>query len=919
MEQKKLFLIDGSGYIYRAFYGIRNMSRRDGFPTNALFGFIKMLQKVVLEQKPDYLALVFDEKGPTFRNDLDVNYKANRKPMPDELRVQVPLIRQAVSAFNIPIFSLAGYEADDILGTLSDAGERAGMSVVVVSGDKDMMQLVTPNVSLLDTGKDQWFQAAEVQEKWGVPPEKVTQVMALTGDTSDNIPGVPKIGMKTAAQLINEFGDLENLLAQAHTIKQTMRRNNLIEFADQARLSMRLVTIDRQAPVDCDLARLKRAEPDAAALKALYTEMEFTSLLRQLEQAEASNSSSNGVVTVSPASDDETARQQEALAVRSLDYRILVTEGAFRGFLAELQSKKRFSLDTETTGTDPVRAELVGLSFSWKTGQATYLPVAHSEEAAPNGQLNRDRVLAALKPILEDPDRSKTGQNIKYEYVILLKYGIRLAGMDRDPMLFSHLIYGNIRRHNLDAIAFDELGRTTITFKEVAGVGKKQVCFNDVSLEKAGPYACEDAEVTWQAAERMESTLAAMASVWQLYQQVERPLIAVLGDMEQAGVLIDRPLLKQMSEGFTKRREVLVEQIHGLAGESFNVNSTQQLGQILFEKMGLKGGRKTKTGFSTDVTVLTKLADKGHELPIKLLEYRSLTKLQSTYTDALQELINPETGRVHTSYNQGVALTGRLSSSEPNLQNIPIRTEEGRAIRQAFIAPEGWLLLAADYSQIELRLLAHLGQVPRLMEAFAQDQDIHSATAAELFGASLFGVDPVQRRMAKTINFGLVYGMSEYGLAKRLGISNMDARDYMSLYFKRYDGVRSYMESNVQFAQTHGYVESIGGRRCFIRDIENSNRNLRELAERTAINAPLQGSAADLIKMAMIRLHRTLQENNSRSRIILQVHDELVLEVPKEELERVKLWVREAMEGAMELSVPLKVDMGVGVNWDEAH
>ncbi|MBF0454080.1 MAG: DNA polymerase I [Magnetococcales bacterium] len=910
-DKKKLFLIDGSGYIFRAFYGIRNISRRDGFPTNALFGFIKMLQKVVLEQKPDLLAIVFDEKGPTFRNTLDANYKANRKPMPEELRPQIPLIHEAVSAFNIPHFSLAGYEADDIIGTMAVAGEAAGMAVVIVSGDKDMMQLVTDNISMLDTGKDQWFHAEEVKEKWGVPPEKVTQVMALAGDTADNIAGVPKIGQKTAAQLIGEFGDLENLLAQAETIKQPMRRKNLLEFADQARLALQLVTINCHTPIAFDLDKLPCCGPDRERLKKLYTEMEFSSLLKQLETEQQPT----------PSSSAEQGELPLGLnpAPLTLDYRTLLTEGAFRGFLADLQNQRSFSFDTETTGTDPVQAELVGLSFSWKSGQATYLPVGHIPEAAPAGQLNRDKVLAALKPLLENPETAKTGQNIKYEYVLLLKYGIRLAGIARDPMLFSHLIYGSSERHNLDAIAASQLDRTTTTFKEVAGVGKKQLRFDQVPLDRAGPYACEDAEVTWQAAEKLAPALANLSSVWKLYQEVERPLIPVLGEMEAAGALIDREALQQMSDRFTLRREALVEQIHQLAGEVFNVNSTQQLGQILFEKMGLKGGKKTKTGFSTDVTVLTKLADQGHEIPTKLLEYRSLTKLQSTYTDALQNLINPKTGRVHTSYNQAVTLTGRLSSSEPNLQNIPIRTPEGREIRRAFVSPPGWQLLSADYSQIELRLLAHMGQVPRLLEAFSLDRDIHSATAAELFGVALETVDEAQRRMAKTINFGLVYGMSEYGLAKRLGISNFEARDYMDLYFKRYDGVRSFMDSNVQFAKTHGYVETIGGRRCLIRDIDHSNRNLREFAERTAINAPLQGSAADLIKIAMIRLHNTLREKGCQSRMILQVHDELVLEVEENETEAVKRFVRTAMEEALSLSVPLKVDMGIGSNWDEAH
>lgn len=918
--KEKLFLIDGSGYIYRAFYGIRGMSRRDGFPTNALFGFIKMMRSVVEEHKPDRLAIVFDQKGPTFRHQLDPNYKAQRKAMPDELSAQIPLIHEAVAAFNIAQFSLAGFEADDILATLADLGVREGLDVVIVSGDKDMMQLVSPDIVLLDPGKNLWFHAQEVKERWGVPPEKVTHVMALAGDASDNIPGIPKIGPKTAAQLIQEFGDLETLLARAEEIKQPMRRKNLLAFADQARLSFQLVTIDRQVPMTCDLDQLVRTAPDGERLKKLYQEMEFHSLLKALatEPAASDGQKTAETTTGQKTASNEGSTTEKATDSPRLDYRILTTEGAFRGFLADLQNQPRFSFDTETTGTDPVRAELVGLSFSWKTGQATYLPVAHTPEVAPF-QLDRERVLAALKPLLENPTIGKTGQNIKYEYVLLLKYGIRLAGIEADSLLLSHLLYGSERRHNLDAIAQDVLNRTTITFKEVAGVGQKQLRFDQIRLETAGPYACEDAEVTWQAAQALTPALQSLASVWLLYQQVELPLIPVLAEMEQAGALIDRQALAAMSNDFNQRREQLVTEIHALAGEPFNVNSTQQLGEILFIKMGLKGGKKTKTGYSTDVTVLTKLADQGHELPAKLLAYRTLTKLQSTYTDALQALMHPETGRVHTSYNQAVTLTGRLSSSDPNLQNIPIRSEEGRAIRRAFIAPPGCRLLSADYSQIELRLLAHLGKVPRLIDAFHQGRDIHTATAAELFNVALEAVNDQQRRMAKTINFGLIYGMSEYGLAKRLGISNFEARDYMALYFRRYDGVRRFMDENVHFAQSHGYVETLGGRRCLIRDIESPNRSQREFAERTAINAPLQGSAADLIKRAMIRLHATLRRNNRQSRMILQVHDELVLEVPEKELEIVQHEVREAMEGAFDLSVPLKVDIGIGAHWGEAH
>lgn len=928
---ERLFLIDGSGYFYRAFYALRNMSRSDGFPTNAIFGFVKMLRKLMEEHRPERVAMVFDSKGPTFRHQMDPAYKANRKPMPDALRAQIPVIQAAVEAYNIPCFKVPGYEADDILGTLAVAGEQAGLEVVIVSGDKDLMQMVSPHICLLDPGKDQWIRAPEVEARWGVPPNKVTQILALSGDSSDNIPGVPKIGDKTAALLIQQFGDLETLLQHLDQVPQPSRRRNLTEHADKARLSLRLATIDRAVPMTYDLDALRTQSPNREQLRALFVEMAFTSLVREMDRAALPGDTALRpaqqpplTATVSapaPSSDADAppAEPELPFAEPERHYHTLCDPSAFQDFLHTLAQQPRFALDTETTDVDPVRAQLVGLSFSWADRQAFYLPVGHTPEAAPNGQLPLEPTLAALKPLLEDPKRAKIGQNIKYDYVVLRNHGIHLAGMAQDTMLFSHLLHGTSRRHNLDAIALETLQRTTTTFKEVAGIGQKQLRFDQIPLERAAPYACEDAEITWEAAHRMRPTLKAWPSVWHLYETVERPLIAVLGEMERAGVLLDREALATLSSGFSQQRHTLVQEIHALAGEAFNVNSPQQLGEILFGKMALKGGKRTKTGYSTNVEVLTKLADKGYELPERVLRYRTLSKLQSTYTDALPVLMHPETGRIHTSYNQAVTLTGRLSSSDPNLQNIPVRHEAGRAIRAAFIAPPGGLLLSADYSQIELRLLAHMGQVARLCEAFARDQDIHAATAMELFGNQEGTVTPEMRRMAKTINFGLVYGMSAYGLAKRLGISNHAARHYMDLYFERYQGVRAHMDQTLMFAREHGYVETLGGRRCHLGEINSSQRTRRELAERTAINAPLQGSAADLIKMAMIRLQHALQETGLRSRMILQVHDELVLEVPEEELDQVKPVVREAMEGAMTLSVPLKVDMGVGKNWAEAH
>ncbi|MEO5334945.1 MAG: DNA polymerase I [Magnetococcus sp. YQC-5] len=908
MTTPRLYLIDGSGYIYRAFYGIKNLARRDGFPTNAIFGFIKMIRKVIHEHGPEYVALIFDAGGKVFRHQLDPNYKANRHSMPDDLRVQLPVIRQLAKTLNLATFEQTGFEADDIIGTLARAGEQAGLEVVIVSGDKDLMQIVTPGISILDPGKDQWIRPADVETHWGVPVHQVTQVMALMGDTSDNIKGVPNIGIKTAAQLIREFGDLTTLLTRLDQIPQPMRRKNLQESAHLARLALQLVTVDCNVPLTWDLTALKRRAPDREAFRTLVLEMEFSSLAKELDQTP-------------PDPIDEQPYTDKTSPPPPLNYQIITTETAWHSFLDQLRQQPAFALDTETTGTDPSQAKLVGLSFSWSAGRAFYIPVNHVPAALPEGQsqLALQQVLTGLTPILEDPTILKTGQNIKFEYVMLRQYGVRLAGMARDSMLFSNLLYGGSRRHNLDAIALAELGRTTTTFKDVAGIGKKQVTFDQVPLQEAGPYACEDAEIAWLAAEKMAPALETMPSVLKLYHQVEAPLIPVLGEMELAGALVDRSAMRQISEKLHQSLTQLTQEIHTMAGEVFNINSTQQLGVILFEKLGIKGGKRTKTGYSTDVEVLTRLADQGHDLPEKILEYRTLTKLQSTYAEGLIERMHPTTGRIHTRYNQAATLTGRLSSSEPNLQNIPVRRPEGQAIRSAFIAPPGHLLLSADYSQIELRLLAHLGQVPRLQSAFAQGLDIHAATAAELFGMDLAAPDPTLRRLAKTINFGLIYGMSPYGLAKRLGISPGEANSYMKLYFQRYQGVQAFMDQTIRFAREHGYVETLGGRRCFINEIAHTNRTLRELAERTAINAPLQGSAADLIKMAMIRLHHALIAHRFRSRMILQVHDELVLEVPEEEWPTVQTVVREAMEQAMTLSVPLRVDMGIGKNWAEAH
>jgi DNA polymerase-1 len=905
---QRLFLIDASGFIYRAFYAVREMSRRDGFPTNAIFGFVKMIRRLIDNHQPDRMVMVFDGAGPTQRHAIDANYKANRKSMPDALRIQIPVIEQIIHAWGIASQRSPGYEADDLLGTIARIAVEAHWQVVIVSSDKDLMQLVSDAVVLWDPSKELWIREPEVQERWGVAPNKVIHVMALAGDSSDNIPGVPRIGDKIAAQLMQPHATLEELLNNLEQVAQAGRRQLLRDYADQARLSLQLATIIQDVPLtDFVLEATRLQQPDWSGLRQLFLEMEFTTLVRELDRQQLAAQPVLPLL-VSP----------EPVPV-SLHYQTISDWPSFERFLGALSAQPLFSLDTETTHVSAAQAELVGLSFSWADRCAYYLPVGHVPQAVPNGQLDRAATLAALQPLLEDESRKKIGQNIKYECVVLAKYGIRLAGLQWDSMLLSHLLHGGGRRHNLDAIAMDLLQRSTITFKEVTGSGKKALRFDQVPLEQAAPYACEDAEVTWEAARLLADSLQAIPALYSLYQTVELPLVEVLAAMELAGVCIDQEILAAMSQRFTQQRQVLVEEIHLLAGEHFNVNSTQQLGEILFGKLQLPGGKRTKTGYSTDVEVLTALAEQGHPLPERVMQYRSLTKLQTTYTDALPLLINPATGRLHTHYNQAATLTGRLSSSEPNLQNIPIRTEEGRAIRTAFFAPPGCVLLSADYSQIELRLLAHLGAVTGMQEAFAQDRDIHAATAAELFGGTVETVSGEARRMAKTINFGLIYGMSAFGLAKRLGISNPQARAYMERYFQRYQGVREHMEQTVALARRQGYVETIAGRRCWLREIHSRDRTLREFAERTAINAPLQGSAADLIKLAMLRLHARLRQGGWQSRMVLQVHDELVLEVPEGELPEMREVVREAMEGVMQLSVPLKVDIGVGHTWAEAH
>ena len=885
----RLFLIDGSSYIYRAYYAIRHLSTSQGVACNAVFGFTKMLLKVVRDHNPDQLAVVFDAKGPTFRKDLYSEYKANRSKMPEDLVPQIPLIKQVVAAFNIPSLEQEGFEADDIIATLARQKSAEGFDVTVVTGDKDLMQIVSENVCLLDTMKDKRSGLAEVAERFGGTPDKVIEVQALAGDSSDNVPGVPGIGEKTAKALIEEFGDVENLLANIDRVKGKKRQENLREFADQARLSRQLVTLvdtmDLQVSLD-----FSRQEPNREALAGLFKDLEFQQLY------------------------DEYAVTESTAQVEG-DYQCVIEMGELEAMVETLQRAAVISVDTETTSLNPMLADLVGFCFAVEAGQGWYVPVGHCGGGAEE-QLPYEEVVARLKPLLEDANLLKVGQNLKYDALVLRRAGIELKGIVADTMLQSYLLYPAARSHGLDALAADHLGYKMVSYSEVTGSGKKQIGFDEVALDVATRYAAEDADITLQLYQRFNGVLD--GRLRELFETVEMPLLQVLIDMEWWGVRVDRQRLESLSEGFSTTIDQLEQQIYELAGEEFNINSPKQLGVILFEKLDLPHGKKTKTGWSTAVDVLKSLEDK-HAVVALILQYRSLAKLKGTYTDALPQLIHPDTGRIHTSFNQAVTATGRLSSSDPNLQNIPIRSEEGRSIREAFIPAENHLLLAADYSQIELRVMAHLADEPTLQESFRLGEDIHQRTASEIFGVFPELVDSEMRRRAKTINFGVLYGMGAFSLAKDLGISNKEAKEYIDHYFARYPAVLEFIEQQKQFGRDHLYVETLLGRHCAVSDINSKNGQVRSYAERNAVNYPVQGSAADIIKVAMVRIHQRLVDQELDTRMVLQVHDELVFDVPENEVEPVTRMVIEEMERAADLRVPLEVSLGKGLNWRQAH
>jgi DNA polymerase-1 len=890
-NDKTLYLIDGSAYIYRAYHAIRSLVNSKGLPTNAAFGFTRMLIKLIEDRSPEYVVMFFDAKGPTFRHELYEDYKANRPPMPEDLSIQIPYIKEITHGFNIPVIEMQGFEADDLIGTFRHQAEKAGFFVVMVTGDKDFVQLVTDNAVIWDPMKEKTIDINAVREDLGVEPYQMIDVMALSGDASDNIPGVPGIGPKTALSLIKTFGTVEHLYERVHTITKKKQHENLVQYKKQALLSKELVKINIDVPFPFNTENFKYQTPDNAKLSKLFKELEF----RQLQQAFPRRSD-----------------------LSNKNYRAIYDMSTLFDLVKRLKESEMFAIDTETTSKDPMKANLVGLSFSMKPDEAFYIPCAHDYPEAP-AQIELESVLSQLKPVLENPDVKKIGQNIKYDWMVLKRHGINLAGVMFDTMLASYLINPSKRAHNLDQIALDFLDHKTITYKEISGKGQKDVSFAEIPLEKAMPYSCEDADITLMACHVL-MPLIENAGLMELYNNVELPLVPVLMNMEMTGICVDREKLTELSKSFEHQLEQLESMIYSMAGEEFNIKSSQQLGRILFEKLKLPVQKKTKkkTGYSTDVNVLSALADK-HELPGIILRHRTIAKLKSTYTDALLDLVHPETGRIHTSYNQTVTATGRLSSSDPNLQNIPIRTEEGMEIRKAFVPRKEWILVSADYSQIELRILAHYADDDILIKAFNNNEDIHNRTATEVFQVFPSFVTSELRRQAKVINFGIVYGMSPYGLSKELGISQKMAKTYIDNYFSRYKGVKRFVDQTISDARKTKKTSTLLGRIRLLPDINSSNKVVREFAERTAINTPVQGTAADLIKLAMIRVDAAFREGGLKSAMLLSVHDEIVFEVPSEELASVKILVKEIMEGIWSLKVPLKVNLASGDNWAEAH
>ena len=895
-DQARLYLIDGTSYIFRAYYAIRQyLSTKAGLPTNAILGFANMLIRLLEEERPEHLAIAFDPPGPSFRVDLYPEYKAHRPDPPNDLVPQFEWIYRLVEAFRIPQLVVHGYEADDALATAARWAEAQGLAVTIIGGDKDLFQLVSDRVEVYDTLKNVRYGPAEVEAKMGVAPHRIVEFLGLMGDSVDNIPGVPGVGAKTAAKLLGQFGSLEAVLAGAAEVSGAKLRENLDHYADQARLSAELCRLKDDVPLKLDITLLERQEPDWPTLTALLKELEFSSLIKRI----APHDEAPFGETPPPGA-----------------YRAVVDWEDFASVLDSLKRAGRFALDLETTSLDPMRAEVVGLALAWTEGEAVYVPVAHTGLEAPN-QLERSDVLNAVGPLLADPALKKVGQNIKYDWVVLANAGVELKGVAFDTMVASYVLNPSRRQHNLAGLVLEHFNYTMTTYEDVAGKGAKQVSFDQVPIEAATAYACEDADYTLRLADELSAEVASAAMAPLLYE-LEMPLIEVLVAMERWGVKIDAAVLRDLSKELEGQIEALATRIYTLAGEEFNIKSPVQLRAILFERLGLPVLKRTKTGPSTDHEVLEQLALQ-HDLPAEVVNYRALSKLKSTYVDALPALIHPATGRIHTSFNQTVTATGRLSSSDPNLQNIPVRSEVGRRIRQAFVAEEGRRLLSCDYNQIELRILAHLSKDTVLLEAFAAGEDIHNLTASEVFGVGPADVTPDQRRVAKVVNFGIIYGLSPFGLARDLKVSREEAREYIDGYFARYALVKDYIEATKAEAHERGYVTTVLGRRRYLPELASADRVTKEMAERMAVNTPIQGSAADLIKRAMVEIYGEIVERGLEAKMILQVHDELLFEVPDDEADEVENLVVDKMVGVVELDVPITVDAKWGKSWSEAH
>ncbi|MCB1751165.1 MAG: DNA polymerase I [Gammaproteobacteria bacterium] len=893
-----LILVDGSSYLFRAYHALPPLTNSKGEATGAIVGVINMLRKMIADYQPRYMAVVFDAPGGSFRNEIYEQYKAHRPPMPDDLREQIEPLHRIVRAMGLPLLIEHGVEADDVIGTLAARASAQGMKTLISTGDKDMAQLVDANTTLINTMTDAVLDRDGVVDRFGVTPEQIVDYLALVGDSVDNIPGVPKCGPKTAVKWLAEYRSLDGLMAHADEIKGKVGEY-LRASLDQLPVARDLATIRRELTLEVEPGDLTPADPDTESLRTLYQQIESRRLLESIEP------------------DNPSAPQQSR---NPADYQIVLGEPEFAGWLKRLRAAELFAFDTETTSLDYMRAEIVGVSFSIAPGEAAYVPVAHDYPGAPD-QLPRERVLAALKPLLEDPQRPKLGQNLKYDMSVLARYGIQMEGIAFDTMLESYVLDSTATRHDMDSLARKYLNHDTIKYEDVAGQGAKQLRFDQVPLERAAPYAAEDAEITLRLHREIWPKIEKEASLARLFRELEMPLVPVLSRMERCGVRIDVKMLKQQSRELNERLEELQQQAFTVAGHPFNLGSPKQIGEIFFDELNLPVVAKTPKGApSTAESVLQELAERGFELPALILEHRGLAKLKSTYTEKLPRMVHPGTGRVHTSYHQAVAATGRLSSSDPNLQNIPVRSTEGRRIRQAFVPEQGFAMLAADYSQIELRIMAHLSGDAGLLQAFALGQDVHRATAAEVFNVeSPEQVSAEQRRSAKAINFGLIYGMSAFGLARQLGIERGEAQAYVDLYFERYPGVREFMERTRADAHDKGFVETVFGRRLYLPEINARNGQRRAAAERTAINAPMQGTASDIIKRAMLVVDDWIQREKPPLRMIMQVHDELVFEVEEAFTGQARERIVHIMQNAAQLRAPLMVDVGVGANWDEAH